>query len=432
MKVSDLKPNELNPRQIDDWHLDTLGKSLKKFGDLGCIVFNRRSGKMVGGHQRLKSLPPDSPVTITTNYLTPTQTWTVAEGFVEIDGEKFKYREVDVDEQTEKAMNIAANKHGGEWNLPKLNDWLLELDQENYDMDLTGFSPEELEDAMAPIDYHGNADEDEVPGVPEIPKSKLGDIYQLGEHRLMCGDSVNIQHVEALMNGEKADMIFTDPPCNVNYVSESRATRFSPDRLKNKHGKIKNDDKSPEEFIQFLDDVYTSMSVVLNEGASVYICHADTSGHLFRNAFIAQPWLLKSCLIWKKSALILGSSDYQWIHEPILYGWKEGKSHNWYGDRKQTTVLEFSADYRNKKESDTDGYVHLTQKPVALIDQVIKNSSLTNNLLFEPFGGSGSTIIACEKTSRRCFTMELDPKYCDVIISRWEKFSGKKAELLNG
>lgn len=156
MKVSDLKPNEKNPRRIDDWHLDALGKSLKKFGDLGCVVFNKRSGQLISGHQRIKSIPPDAVISINTNYLTPTATGTVAEGFIEVDGEKFNYREVDVDDKTEKAMNLAANTHGGEFVLPQLKDWLLELDQDNFDMELVGFSPKELEDLIVPENFHSN------------------------------------------------------------------------------------------------------------------------------------------------------------------------------------------------------------------------------------------------------------------------------------
>jgi DNA modification methylase len=274
------------------------------------------------------------------------------------------------------------------------------------------------------------ADDDEVPDAPVEPKTKKGDIYLLGEHRVMCGDSTLVDDVEKLMNGSKAEFIFTDPPYNVNYDPEARHTGFSTVRLKNKLGKIQNDRKSPENFRTFLDDVFNNINLVLADGASIYVCHADTEGHHFRSAFVQQPWNLQSCLIWKKTVLVFGRADYHWIHEPILYGWKEGASHSWHGDRKQTSVVEFATDHMNKKECDTDGYVHPTQKPVSLISYCLENSSQKPQIILDPFLGSGSTMIACEKLGRRCYGMELDPKYVDVIVSRWEKFTGRAATLV--
>lgn len=430
MQISDLKPNPKNPRKISEKQLKALKKALLEFGDLGCFVYNKRTDRLIGGHQRAKSFPPDSKIIIEHEPI-DSKVGTIKEGYVECNGEKFKYREVDWDEKKEKAANIAANQHGGEFEISILSEWITELNALDFDMELTGFSEKELNKLIKPESTTGHTDEDSVPELPKEPVTKHGDIYQLGSHKLMCGDSTVITDIEKLIEKEKMDMVFTDPPYNVDYDPEARVSTFSKERLNNKLGKIKNDKKSPEAFRQFLDDVYSSLNIALKAGAPIYICHADTEGHHFRNAFIAQPWKMQSCLIWKKTVLCFGLADYQWIHEPILYGWKEGESHQWHGDRKQTTVFEFPTDHYNKKEADTDGYVHPTQKPVNLISYALSNSSKPNDNVIDLFGGSGSTMIACEKNSRRAFLMELDPKYCDVIVKRWENFTGQKAKLLS-
>jgi site-specific DNA-methyltransferase (adenine-specific) len=296
------------------------------------------------------------------------------------------------------------------------------------DLNMDSFMQEFFEDnAVEP-----GCDEEETPSVPIESKSKLGDIYKLGNHILICGDSTMIDDIEKLMGGGLADMCFTDPPYNVDYDPEARVSSFSKERMDNKLGKIQNDKKSPEDFRKFLDDVYTSLNIALKESASIYISHADTEGHHFRNAFISQPWKMQSCLIWKKSVLCFGRADYQWIHEPVLYGWKEGAAHNWFGDRKQTSVIEFKTDHYNKKESDTNGYVHPTQKPVQLIEYFINNSSKKGEVVIDLFGGSGSTMIACEKTGRHARLCELDPKYVDVIVTRYLKFSKQTKVIRNG
>jgi DNA modification methylase len=246
-------------------------------------------------------------------------------------------------------------------------------------------------------------------------------------HRVMAGDSTVITDVEKLMGGNRMDLLLTDPPYGVAYDAESRVSYFSPKRLNNKLGSIKNDALSDEDSQAFLSTVFSNCDMHLKPGRAVYIFHADSKGHVFRQAFLQQKWELKSCLIWKKSVLVFGRSDYHWIHEPILYGWKAGESHRWFGDRTQTTVLEYSTDHYNKKEADTDGYVHPTQKPCALLENLIANSSQQEDIVVDPFGGSGSTLIACEKRQRRCFTMELAPAYNDVIVQRWQNYTGKEA-----
>lgn len=242
------------------------------------------------------------------------------------------------------------------------------------------------------------------------PTTKTGDIWILGRHRLMCGDSTQKEQVLRLMNNQEADMILTDPPYNVDYEGKTA------DALK-----IENDNMNETEFYNFLLDSFRNMYESVKYGGSVYVFHADTEGLNFRNAFKSCGFKLAQCLVWVKNTFVMGRQDYQWRHEPILYGWKEGAGHYFVDDRKQSTVLEFDKPSKNAE--------HPTMKPVDLLVYLIKNSSKENNLILDLFGGSGSTLIAAEQTKRNCYTMELDPKYCDVIVKRWETLTGEKAEL---
>lgn len=255
-------------------------------------------------------------------------------------------------------------------------------------------------------------DEDEAPEPPADPVTRRGDIYQLGRHRLLCGDSTVMSDAQNLMGDARADMVWTDPPYNVAYEGKTK------DALK-----IQNDEMSAENFYQFLYDAYSNMLMFTKPGGAIYVAHADSEGMNFRKAMIDSGWLIKQCLIWVKQALVMGRQDYHWKHEPILYGWAPGASHNWFADRKQTTVLEFNRPSRNAE--------HPTMKPVELIEYCLTNSCAPKGLVLDLFGGSGSTLIACEKIGRSAALMELDPRYCDVIVARWEKYTGKKASLLN-
>lgn len=257
----------------------------------------------------------------------------------------------------------------------------------------------------------GACDDDEAPEPPADPISKRGDLYQLGKHRLLCGDSTMIDDVQKLMGDQKADMVWTDPPYNVAYEGKTK------DALT-----IQNDKMGGEAFYQFLYDAYVSMLTVTKPGGAIYVAHADSEGMNFRKAMTDAGWLLKQCLIWNKNSLVMGRQDYHWKHEPILYGWAPGASHNWYTDRKQTTVIECKRPSRNAE--------HPTMKPVELIEYCVNNSCRPGGGVLDLFGGSGSTLIAAEKTARRAFLCELDPKYCDVIVARWEKFTGKQATLI--
>lgn len=273
---------------------------------------------------------------------------------------------------------------------------------------------------------------DDVPDVNEVEsRVKLGDIWQLGRHKIACGDSTVEKNVRALLGDEKCQMCWTDPPYNVDYDPEARVSSFSQERLANPIGKIANDHMSDDEFFKFLSSAYSGINIALEEGCPIYISHADAMGHHFRNAFIAQPWKLQSCLIWKKTVLVFGRADYHWMHEPILYGWKKGIAHRYFGDRKQTTILEFATNHRDKENADTDGYVHSCQKPTSLISYCIENSSEVNNKIYDPFLGSGSTLISAQKTNRIAYGFELSEHYCEVIIQRWEKLTGKVAQKIS-
>ena len=284
-----------------------------------------------------------------------------------------------------------------ELELADLED-LDDLDMADFGFDMLDLGMEEKE-----------ADEDEYEvNLQEEARTKEGDIYCLGKHRLICGDSTNSNVIERLLENEKADLLITDPPYNVNYKGGNGLT-------------IQNDNMGDETFRKFLRDAFESADGAMRPGAVFYIWHADSEGYNFRGACHDIGWQVRQCLIWNKSSLVLGRQDYQWKHEPCLYGWKEGAGHLWKSDRKQTTVLEFEKPAKNAE--------HPTMKPVTLMAYLISNSTNESDLVLDPFGGSGSTMIACEQLNRKCYMVELDPRYCDVIIDRWEKYTGERAVL---
>ena len=277
------------------------------------------------------------------------------------------------------------------------------------DIDMTefGFEFEMFSDDSSEV-IEDNYNEE----LPEEPKSKLGDIYQLGRHRLMCGDSTNTEQVKVLTNGELVDMLLTDPPYNVAYEGKTK------DKLK-----IKNDNMEDTAFRQFLCSAFSAANEVMKAGAVYYIWHSDSEGYNFRGACHDIGWQVREVLIWNKNSMVLGRQDYQWKHEPCLYGWKDGASHLWASDRKQTTVIDFN------KPNKSD--IHPTMKPVGLFDYQIQNNTKGGDIVLDLFNGSGTTIIACEQNGRKAYCMELDPKYVDAAIDRWEKFTGQKAVKLN-
>lgn len=324
-----------------------------------------------------------------------------------------------LDENQIKASRIADNKLASlEYDKDKLAFDIGTLDRAGFDLNLTGVGFEDIKELLAIGELQnerlsgdiGMTDEDAVPELAP-PRTKPGQIFKLGRHRLICGDSTKTEDIDKLMNGELADMVFTDPPYNVAYEGKTK------DALT-----IENDEMGDEQFFNFLLNAYTAMFKNTKPGGSIYVCHADSEGANFINALKKSGFLLKQCIIWAKNAIVMGRQDYHWQHEPILYGWAPGAAHNWYSDRKQSTLFQCKKPSRNGE--------HPTMKPVELVEYFVGNSSRTGEIILDPFGGGGSTLIAAEKSGRRANLCEIDPKYCDVIIKRWEDYTGNKSELI--
>jgi site-specific DNA-methyltransferase (adenine-specific) len=274
-----------------------------------------------------------------------------------------------------------------------------------------GWSDEELAGLLVEeLDPEELGDADEVPEPPAEPVTRPGDVWLLGRHRLMCGDSTDTMAMERLMENKPADLWLTDPPYNVAYEGKTAEALT-----------IKNDSMTNSDFRQFLHDVYVAANCFLKPGASFYIWHADSEGYNFRGAAHDVGWKVRQCLVWVKSVMVMGRQDYQWKHEPCLYGWTDGAAHFWASDRKQTTVLEFDKPRRNGE--------HPTMKPVELFEYLMSNSTKLGAVALDSFGGSGTTVIAAERLGRMARLMELDPRYCDVIVKRWQQFTGKTATL---
>lgn len=315
-------------------------------------------------------------------------------------------------ETQKRAYIIADNKlalNAG-WDEEMLALEFRDLLAEGYSAEMTGFSIPEIDQLIAGLDAmpEGKTGADETPEVQQTVVSHPGDVWVLGKHRIMCGDSTSTDHLAQLTQGTLVDMWLTDPPYNVAYEGGTK------EKLK-----IKNDEMGDEQFRQFLRDAYTAADTVMKPGAVFYIWHADSEGYNFRGAAKDAGWTVRQCLIWKKSSLVLGRQDYQWQHEPCLYGWKDGAGHLWAADRKQTTILEFDKPSRNGE--------HPTMKPVALFEYQMLNNTKGGDLVLDSFGGSGTTLVAAEKNGRTALLMELDPRYCDVIVRRWQQFTGKRA-----
>ena len=378
LRLDQIKPYENNPR-VNDGAVDSLAKIIRELGFRNPLLLNR-DHVIIEGHTRweaCKRLGMEEVPCIVEEDLTPEQ---------------------------EQALRIADNKVAeiAEWDEDKLKVELKLLQDAGFDLSVLAFQDDELDsllagDAVTP----GETDENAVPEVPEVADSKAGEVYVLGGHRLLCGDSTKAEDVKKLVGAESVDLWLTDPPYNVAYEGSDGQT-------------IMNDSMEDTKFREFLRAAFGHAEKALKPGAPFYIFHADSEGYNFRGACHDVGLRVRQCLVWKKNALVLGRQDYQWIHEPCLYGWKEGAGHGWYGDRSQTTVLE----YAKPKKND----VHPTMKPVEMLVYLLRNSSQRGNVVLDTFGGSGSTLIACEETGRVCRTMELDPKYCDVIRRRWAEF----------
>lgn len=379
VKIKEIKPYDRNAKKHDDTQINNVAESIRQFGFVQPIVIDS-NGVIVIGHCRFEA------------------------------AKRLKYAEVPcimVDDLTPEqvdALRIVDNKtNESPWDIDLLTEELQDLDLSMFDF---------AWDLMEETDEATEITEDEAPEVDKTndPISKFGQIWKLGRHRLMCGDSTSEENVKALLGGAKADLLLTDPPYGVDYTGKTK------DALKNQ-----NDAKTDEEMIEFLSSAFRSADSVMKPGAVFYIWYAGMKEHAFDKACQLIGWEVRQILIWAKNTMVMGRQDYQWRHEPCIYGWKGGAGHLWASDRKQTTILEFDRPTANKE--------HPTMKPIALFDYQIQNNTKGGDIVLDLFGGSGTTIMACEQNGRNACVMEYDPKYVDIIIKRWENFTGEKAVL---
>lgn len=388
LALEELQPAAYNPRKKlkpGDKEYEKIKSSIQEFGYVEPIIVNYDM-TVIGGHQRLTVLRDL--------------------GYTEAQCVVLHIE----DENKVKALNIALNKITGAWNEQLLADLLVDLQSVDFNMDLTGFEAPEIEQLFSKV-HNKKIKEDDFDVDAELqkpPVSKLGDLWLLGKHRVLCGDSTLPDTYTTLMEGVRANMVLTDPPYNVN-VEESA-------------GSIKNDNMPDEDFYKFLFAAFVNMEQSMASDASIYVFHADSKGLIFRRAFEDAGFYLSGCCIWKKNTLVLGRSPYQWQHEPCLFGWKRGGKHQWYSDRKQTTIWEYDRPRASKD--------HPTMKPIALMAYPIQNSTMSNCIVLDPFLGSGSTLLACEQTGRICYGVELDPKFVDVIVKRYLEAGGDPSEVL--
>jgi len=382
--IEKLVPYVNNARTHSPEQINKLRSSLREFGFINPVIIDRDYG-VIAGHGRILAAKEEhikEVPCVFADHLTEAQ---------------------------KKAYILADNRMAMDagWDEELLRVEIEALQAEAFDLSLTGFDEKELSDLFKD-DSDVEDDDFDVDGELKEPAiTKMGDVWTLGRHRLVCGDSTKEETYDVLMQGQKANLVVTDPPYNVNYEGTA--------------GKIKNDNMADEKFYQFLLDAFVNMEKVMANDASIYVFHADTEGLNFRKAFSDAGFYLSGCCIWMKPSLVLGRSPYQWQHEPCLYGWKKKGKHQWYSDRKQTTIWSFE---KTKKNTD-----HPTMKPIPLLAYPIKNSSMSNTLVLDPFGGSGSTLIACEQTDRSCYTIELDEKFCDVIVKRYIEQVGTADEV---
>jgi len=416
--IKDLIPNEKNPRRITKRELQKLMRSIEEFGFVDPIIVNKNKARyniIIGGHQRVEAAKKLKLTEVPVTY-------------------------VDMNAEKEQLLNIALNEISGEWDDDKLLELLKELEERGVDLTLTGFDEPILDEILARnrlSDKEKNIDK--TPKLPEVPKTKPGEIYILGDHRVMCGDSTKEEDFKKLMKGKMADLCWTDPPYGVSYRGTNNPNGRDWDVMT-------NDGLREDELYQFLMQIYTNVGKCTKKNAALYTCYASVNHIYFENALKEAGFKIKQTLIWEKGH-VLGHSDYHWTHEPILYCRKKDQP-SWFGDRTHKTVIlnatienlqelkkeelinmiaeiRRDSDLIREKKDPSNEYLHSTQKPVALSQRLIKNSSRPNELVLEPCGGSGSTLMACETSGRKCYAMEIDARYVDVIIQRWANFTEK-------
>jgi len=393
VQLDQLIPAPYNPRRElrpGDPEYEALRRSITEFGLVEPLIWNRRTGRLVGGHQRLRVLR-------------------------DLGVREVEVSVVDLDEQRERILNIALNRIQGEWDEDRLRGLLAELEEAGADLSLTGFTEAEIDDLLAELEpaeveeTEGNTDPDEVPEPPAEPVTRPGDLWILGRHRLLCGDATREEDVQRLTGGRLVDMVWTDPPYGVAYVGKTT------DALT-----IANDAVDAGELTDLLRRALGLAARHCRPGAGWYVAAPPGPNFLAFATVLSELGIWRQTLIWVKDTFVLGHSDYHYRHEPLFYGWVPGDAHRTPPDRRQDSVWEIP---RPKASLD-----HPTMKPVELVTRALLNSSTRGEIVYDPFGGSGTTLIAAEQTGRTCYMMEIDPVYCDVAVRRWEEYTGRKAE----
>lgn len=386
-KVEALIPYARNSRTHSDEQVAQIAASVREFGWTNPILIDGENG-IIAGHGRV---------------LAARKLGMAEVPCIELAGLSDIQRRAYIIADNKLALNAG-------WDEELLAVEFAELADAGFDNLLTGFTADEI-DALIPEQIQeGLTDDDAAPEVQAEAFTKPGDVWVMGKHRLLCGDATSIETLEQLCEGQLVDMWLTDPPYNVDYQGGTKEAL-----------KIQNDNMADDDFRQFLRDAYTAADAVMKAGAVFYIWHADSEGYNFRGAAVDAGWRIRQCLIWKKSSIVMGRQDYHWKHEPCLYGWKDGAGHLWAADRKQSTILEFDKPQRNGE--------HPTMKPVALFEYQMLNNTKGGDAILDSFGGSGTTLIAAEKNGRVARLLELDPRYCDVIVKRWQEYTGRQAVL---
>ncbi|WP_343311251.1 site-specific DNA-methyltransferase [Bacillus atrophaeus] len=416
--VKKINPAAYNPRidlQPGDPEYDALKKSIEQFGYIDPLIWNEKTGHLVGGHQRYKILMENKPKEITVSV-------------------------VSLDNDEEKALNIALNKIGGDWDESKLEQVLTELKENDFDLSLTGFSEVEYEELLSNLNVDTGitvVEEDDFDVKEALdnirePETKYGDIWRLGRHTLVCGDATKPEDVDRLMDGHKADLVVTDPPYNVAVKSDSKKLN------EDGHASIMNDEMDADQFDEFLRSVFQNYSSVMNNRAAIYVFHPSSYQRAFENEMRNAGIDIRCQCIWVKNSPTFGWAQYRFMHEPVFYAFKEGCSPHWYGDRKQTTVWRSDLPEEHVPDTvweisrgDISKYVHPTQKPLELLNIPISNSSKNGDTVLDFFGGSGSTLMTCEQTDRECRLLELDPYFCDVIKMRFQEATGEEPVLIS-
>jgi len=398
VRIEDLSLASYNPRRIAPGELAKLKQSIERFGMVEPIVA-RKDGTIVGGHQRYEAARQLGIERVPTVF-------------------------VDVSDNEAKLLNLALNKISGEWDTMRLASLLSELRTlPTTELELSGFFRSETTAIIRALDWGRRPSPDDVPEAPESPRTKPGDIWRLRDHLLLCGDCTDPRAVQRLLSGQAVDLVLTDPPFGINYDPGERPGAQTQGR------RIAGDNLSGDAYRALLEGSLKIAFDAASSGAPIYMFHASTLADVALAAFKAAGWRLSACLVWIKSVPTFGRGDYHWAHEGLLYGWRPGGQHRWYGGRSERTVWETGRE-SSAVASTSDCHLHPTQKPVALLERAISNSSRAGDRVFDPFLGSGSTLIACERLARRCVAAEIDPQFADVAVRRWERSTGEEAELI--